>query len=124
MTITASTPRTNVGTRHPQLYSTLASIAQESDQAALAEGISPLLLELVKIRVSQINGCAYCLRIHTGDALAKGESWERLSVLSAWRETRYFDEQEQAALALAEYVTGISDSQTNAGLYESAAEGL
>ncbi|TLM82707.1 hypothetical protein FDW83_12205 [Pseudarthrobacter sp. NamE2] len=56
--------------------------------------------------------------------MATAGAWERLSVLSAWRETRYFDEQEQAALALAEYVTGISDSHANTGLYESAAEGL
>jgi AhpD family alkylhydroperoxidase len=121
MTVTTTPARTNVGTQHPKLYSTLASMAQASDQAALAEGISPLLLELVKIRVSQINGCAYCLRIHTADSLAKGESPERLAVLPAWRETRYFDAQERAALGLAEYITGIEDSHADAGLYESAA---
>jgi AhpD family alkylhydroperoxidase len=124
MTITTAPARTNVGSRHPRLYSTLATLAQESDQAALAEGVSPLLLELVKIRVSQINGCAYCLRIHTADALAKGEDPERLSVLPAWRETRYFDDQEQAALALAEYITRIEESHAKAGQYESAVEFL
>lgn len=83
MTITTTPVRTNVGTRHPELYNTLAAVAQASDQAALTEGIPPLLLELVKIRVSQINGCAYCLRIHTADSLAKGEAPERLAVLPA-----------------------------------------
>ncbi|MDQ0867496.1 carboxymuconolactone decarboxylase family protein [Arthrobacter globiformis] len=124
MTIITTSARTNVGTQHPELYSTLASMAEASDQAALAEGISPLLLELVKIRVSQINGCAYCLRIHTADSLAKGETPERLAVLPAWRETQYFDAQEGAALGLAEYITGIKDSHAHAGLYEAAAEQL
>lgn len=124
MTITTTPVRTNVGTRHPELYNTLAALAQASDQAALTEGIPPLLLELVKIRVSQINGCAYCLRIHTADSLAKGEAPERLAVLPAWRETRYFDGLERAALALAEYITGIKDSHRDASLYESAVEHL
>jgi alkylhydroperoxidase family enzyme len=61
------------------------------------------------------------MRLHTGDAIKYGESIERLSVLSAWRETAYFDEQEQAALSLSEYVTGISNSHANKSLYEEAA---
>ncbi|MBT2522514.1 carboxymuconolactone decarboxylase family protein [Arthrobacter sp. ISL-28] len=121
MTITPTPARTNIGTRHPDLYATVGSMAQMSEQAALGEGISPLLIELIKIRVSQINGCAYCLRIHTADSQAKGETPERLSVLSAWKETKYFDGRERAALALAEYVTLIKDSHSNRGLYESAA---
>ena len=68
--------------------------------------------------------CAYCLRIHTKDALTKGESPERLSVLPAWRESMYFDDQERSALALCEYITSIQDSHTKAGWYESAAEYL
>ncbi|MFJ5700054.1 carboxymuconolactone decarboxylase family protein [Arthrobacter sp. NPDC093139] len=124
MTTITTAPRTNVGSRHPELYGTITTMAAMADQAALAEGLSPLLIELVKIRVSQINGCAYCLRIHTADSLAKGESQERLSVLPAWRETRYFDEQERSALALAEYLTLIQDSHDNRHLYEAAAEHL
>lgn len=124
MTTTATPARTNIGLRHPALYSLLASMASASDQSALAEGIPPLLLELIKIRVSQLNGCAYCLRIHTADSLAKGESPERLGVLPAWRETRYFDDREQAALALAEYVTGIDRSHVNAADYEAASQYL
>ncbi|MDQ0867525.1 carboxymuconolactone decarboxylase family protein [Arthrobacter globiformis] len=124
MTSTKTAPRTNVGSRHPELYGTITTVATISAQAALAEGLSPLLIELIKIRVSQINGCAYCLRIHTADSLAKGESLERLSVLPAWRETRYFDEQERSALALAEYLTLIQDSHDNRHLYGSASEHL
>jgi AhpD family alkylhydroperoxidase len=77
MTTTATAPRTNVGSRHPELYGTITTMAALADQAALAEGLSPRLIELVKIRVSQINGCAYCLRIHTADSLSKGESQDR-----------------------------------------------
>jgi len=119
-----STARTNIGTRHPDLYQTVVSMAQLSEEAAASEGLSPKLIELIKIRVSQINGCAYCLRIHTADSLAKGELPDRLSVLSAWAETQYFDEQERAALALAEYATSIADSRGNKELYEYAVEEL
>lgn len=124
MTSTTTAVRTNIGSRHQELYGTLIRLAGMSDQAALAENLHPLLIELVKIRVSQINGCAYCLRMHTADAIAKGERPERLSVLPAWRETGYFNEQERSALALAEYVTRINDSHSNVGEYESAAQHL
>ncbi|MHA7262099.1 carboxymuconolactone decarboxylase family protein [Arthrobacter sp. TMN-37] len=120
MTSKAHPQRTNIGTEHREPYKALAGVSQAADKAALEEGLSPLLIELIKIRVSQINGCAFCLRIHTKDALAKGESAERLSVLPAWRESGYFDEQERSALALAEYMTDIRDSYRNTGLYESA----
>jgi len=117
---TSTARRTNVGTTHPEAYNALHAMAAQADKAALDEGLSPLLLELIKIRVSQINGCAFCLRMHTNDALAKGESIERLAVLPAWRESKYFDEQEAAALALAEYATAISGSHSNTEMYESA----
>ncbi|UZX04785.1 carboxymuconolactone decarboxylase family protein [Arthrobacter sp. CDRTa11] len=120
ITTTVKARRTNVGSRHPELYGALTAVGTLADKTALAEGLSPLLIELVKIRVSQINGCAFCLRIHTKDSLAKGETPERLSVLPAWRESLYFDEQERSALALAEYITTIQDSHSNRGLYESA----
>jgi len=78
-------------------------------EAALSVGLQPLLIELVKIRASQINGCAYCLRLHTRDALSKGETTDRLAVLSAWRDTDYFTEAECAALAITEEITLIAD---------------
>ncbi|BBE23580.1 alkyl hydroperoxide reductase AhpD [Arthrobacter sp. MN05-02] len=114
------TARTDAGSRHPALYRALPPVARLADATALEEGLSPLLIELVKLRASQLNGCAFCLRIHARDALAKGESAVRLSVLPAWRESDYFDEQERSALALAEYITLIQDSHRNRALYESA----
>ncbi len=124
MTTKAQPGRTNIGAEHPEPYKALAAVAKRADEAALAEGLSPLLIELVKIRVSQVNGCAFCLRLHTLDALGKGEGAERLSLLPAWRESGYFDEKERSALALAEYITDIRDSHSNKGLYESAAAHL
>ena len=100
----------NIGTLQPELYRATIAMSQQADEAALESGLAPQLLELVRIRVSQINGCGFCLRMHTRDALAKGESVERIAVLPAWRETAYFTDGERDALALAERVTRISGS--------------
>jgi len=70
-------------------------------------GLERRLLELMKTRVSQINGCAYCIDIQTQDARALGESEQRLYALSEWRETSYYSERERAALGWAEAVTNI-----------------
>ena len=68
-------------------------------------GLGPALLELIKIRASQINGCAYCLDMHTKDARAAGESEQRIYALDAWRETPFYTPRERAALAWTESVT-------------------
>jgi AhpD family alkylhydroperoxidase len=73
-----------------------------------ASGLELSLLELVKMRASQINGCAYCLDMHSKDARAEGESEQRLYVLSAWREAPFYSARERAALAWTEAVTQIS----------------
>lgn len=67
------------------------------------------LLELIKIRASQINGCAHCLDMHTKDAIAIGESEQRINVLAAWREAPFYSPRERAALAWCETLTEISD---------------
>lgn len=120
VTTTSESLPTNVGYRHPELYTALTTVSALAERTAQAEGLSRLLIELVKIRTSQIDGCAFCLQVHTKGALAVGESPERISVLPAWRESLYFDEQERSALALTEYMTGIQDSRRIAGLYKSA----
>jgi AhpD family alkylhydroperoxidase len=76
-------------------------------QSLIAAGLDLLLVELVRIRSSQLNGCAFCLRMHTRDALAHGESTDRLAVLPAWRDSDYFSPAERAALSIAEEVTLI-----------------
>ena len=81
-------------------------------------GLEPSLLELVKLRASQINGCAYCIDMHWKDARARGESEQRLYGLMAWRESPYYTERERAALAWTEAVTLIADSHVPDDLYE------
>ena len=71
-------------------------------------GLEPTLLELIKIRASQINGCAYCLDMHTKDARARGETEQRLYLISAWREAPCYSGRERAALAWTEALTGIA----------------
>ncbi|HVX47528.1 MAG TPA: carboxymuconolactone decarboxylase family protein [Mycobacteriales bacterium] len=72
--------------------------------------LPPTILELVKIRASQINGCGYCLHMHTSDAKKAGETDERLFAIGAWRESPLFTDEERAALALTESATRIADS--------------
>lgn len=80
--------------------------------------VDPAILELVKMRASQINGCAYCLDMHSKDARARGESEQRLYVLPAWRETEFYSEAERAALAWCEALTLISEDGAPRELYE------
>ncbi len=83
-------------------------------------GLEPALLELVKLRASQINGCAYCMDMHAKDARARGETEQRLYTLSAWRETPFYTERERAALAWTEALTIIADSHAPDDVYETA----
>jgi AhpD family alkylhydroperoxidase len=99
----------NIGKQYPQAYQSLQALNQQAAAAATAAGLDPRLAELIKIRASQLNGCAFCLRMHTRDALAAGESSDRLAVLAAWWESQYFAPTERAALALTEQLTLIND---------------
>lgn len=78
----------------------------------------PLLRELIKIRASQINGCAYCIDMHTKDARLAGETEQRIYALSAWRETPFFTDRERAALAWTESVTLIGETNAPDDVYE------
>jgi AhpD family alkylhydroperoxidase len=98
------------------------------DRAATKEldaaGVDPLLRELVRVRASQLNGCAYCVDMHTKDARAAGETEQRLYALPAWRETPFFTNRERAALALTEDVTLMARDHVPAAAYAAAAEQL
>ena len=98
--------------------------AQEPLQQLLAiekyiaeSGLEPKLIRLIKMGASQINGCAYCLDMHSIDARAAGESEQRLYTLEAWRETPFFSERERAALAWTEAVTLISQTHAPDDVY-------
>lgn len=81
-------------------------------------GLEASLIELVKIRASQINGCAYCIDMHTKDARVAGESEQRIYLLSAWREAPFYNERERAALEWAEAVTLIAGDHVPDEVYE------
>jgi len=82
-------------------------------------GLEASLLELVRLRASQINGCAYCIDMHTKDARAAGETEQRLYCLSVWRETPFYSDRERAALEWTEAVTLVSENHVPDEVYES-----
>lgn len=83
-------------------------------------GLEPSLLDLIKLRASQINGCAYCVDMHSKDARTGGETEQRLYNLSVWRETPYYTDRERAALAFTEAVTLIANGRVSDEVYEGA----
>lgn len=85
-----------------------------------ASGLEPSLLELIKTRASQLNGCAYCIDMHTKDARAAGETEQRLYALSAWSETPFYTARERAALAWTEALTNIQQGHVSDEVYELA----
>ncbi len=95
---------------------------RELERTVRRSGLEAPLLELVRMRVSQINGCAYCIDMHSKDARASGESEQRLYALSAWREAPFFSDRERVALAWAEAVTCIADTGVSDDLYSQALE--
>jgi AhpD family alkylhydroperoxidase len=85
-----------------------------------SSNLEPSLIELVKMRASQINGCAFCIDMHSKDARAEGETEQRLYALNAWRETPFFSDRERAALAWAEAVTLVAEGHVPDEVYEEA----
>lgn len=116
--------RVNLGQSAPDLYNKVIELdqlaMQKVKEANIAEGFSHLL----KLRASQINQCAFCIRMHTQDALKTGESIDRISLLNAWRETEYFNTKERAGLKLIETITHISKQPLNEQHYAEIAEVL
>jgi AhpD family alkylhydroperoxidase len=113
--------RVNIGTQHPAAYQALLALSTEVENAVGAAGLDPLLVELLRIRASQINGRAFCLQMHTRDALKKGENPDRIAVLPAWEETDSFSETDRAALRPSEAVTRVPDGHVSDEDYDAAA---
>jgi AhpD family alkylhydroperoxidase len=112
--------RVNLGKAAPELYQSIVNLDRLASELAASAGIAEGLTHLLRLRASQLNQCSYCVRLHTRDALASGESSDRISVLPAWRETHYFNDKERAAFALVEAVTLISDGQVADSVYADA----
>lgn len=111
----------HIGKAVPAVYRAMSSLETAVSSLTNSAGVKPRLVDLIKIRTSQINGCAFCLDMHTRDALQQGEVTGRLAVLPAWRETSFFTERERAALVLAESVALIASDRLPGDVYEAAA---
>jgi AhpD family alkylhydroperoxidase len=109
-------PRLNFYQAAPETIKALAAL---EDQVR-ASGLEPSLFELVKIRASQINGCAFCINMHTLDARKQGETEQRIYLLNAWREAPVYTDRERAALAWTEAVTLVSETHVPDDVYDAA----
>jgi AhpD family alkylhydroperoxidase len=107
-------PRMNFYQAAPETVKALMALESQ----VTSTGLEQSLIELVKTRASQINGCAYCINMHTQDARKHGETEQRLYLLNAWRETPVYTERERAALAWTEAVTLISDTHAPDDVYD------
>ncbi|WP_248844253.1 carboxymuconolactone decarboxylase family protein [Streptomyces hirsutus] len=112
--------RVFVDQQSPDAYRALSATAEAVRKVAADAGLDRVLVELINIRVSQLNACAFCLGLHTTRALRAGETTQRLGVLPAWRDTELFDPRERAALALAEATTLPTDADAQTTAYDIA----
>ena len=108
--------RMSINKAEPGIYQAM----EASDKQVGSFELDAKLKELIRTRVSQINGCGYCINSHTKDALSIGETTQRLFALSAWWETPFFTEEERAVLKLAEQVTNISNGGVTDEVYHNA----
>ncbi|MFH8745975.1 carboxymuconolactone decarboxylase family protein [Streptomyces rimosus] len=110
-------PRVSIAPNAPEVYRAMVAL-----DAAAKKGLDPALVHLVKIRASQINHCAFCIDMHIKEARKEGETEERVHLLNAWEEaTGHYTAKEQAALALTEAVTVLTDGFVPDAVYERAA---
>ena len=113
--------RVNLGKSAPALYQAVVELDRLASEAAAQAGIATGFTHLLRLRASQLNQCAFCVRLHARDALASQESGDRIAVLPAWRETDYFSPKERAALERVEAVTLVADGQVPDAVYAQAA---
>lgn len=109
-------PRIDYPKTDPGAFASMMALQKHVNES----GLEYSLLELIKLRASQINGCAYCIDMHSKDARAQGETEQRLYALDAWRETPFYSERERAALAWTEAVTRVSDGHVPDAVYQEA----
>ncbi|MBS1781861.1 MAG: carboxymuconolactone decarboxylase family protein [Bacteroidetes bacterium] len=112
--------RINVSRVSPKAYEAMIGL----ENYLAASGLDKKLYELIKTRASQINGCAFCINMHTRDAMEIGESAQRLFLLDAWRETNLYTPKERAVLALTEEMTLIAGKHVSDEVYNEAAAHL
>jgi AhpD family alkylhydroperoxidase len=109
-------PRLDYTKVAPEVYRAMLQL----EKTINSSGLEDSLLDLLRLRVSQINGCAYCIDMHAKDLRARGESEQRIYLLNAWRESPFYSERERAAFAWAETLTEVSEKEVADELYEKA----
>lgn len=112
--------RINISEVDPKAYEAMIGL----EKYLVQSGLDKTLYELSKTRASQINGCAYCINVHTRDVLALGETNQRLFLLDTWRETDLYTEKERAVLALTEAMTLLTNGQVPDDIYKNASKHL
>ncbi len=112
--------RIDINTLEPNAYKAMFGLEKYLSTTTL----DALIKELIKIRASQINGCAYCIQMHTESARKMGESEQRIYALSAWKESPLFSDQERAVLSLTDEMTLIADNGLSEECYEAALQAL
>ncbi|WP_055587244.1 carboxymuconolactone decarboxylase family protein [Peterkaempfera griseoplana] len=120
VTQAATGRRIFVDKQSPRAYHALVQTSEAVRAVAADAGLDRALVELVNVRVSQINGCAYCLDVHTRTALHAGETVQRLGVVAGWRNTDLFSARERATLALAEATVRPADTAAQQAAYDDA----
>jgi len=116
--------RVYIDKQTPSVYQGLSKAAAELRTRAAEAGLTRTTLELVNIRVSQLNRCLFCLDLHTRIALEEGESTQRIAVLPVWQEAELFSDVERAALTIAEAVTEVTDQHLSDEQYAAVREHL
>ncbi|MBX6379159.1 MAG: carboxymuconolactone decarboxylase family protein [Thermoflavifilum aggregans] len=111
-----SSQRIDLPALAPEAYEAMRGLEAYIRQS----GLDRRLYELIKIRASQINGCVFCLNMHTREARALGETEQRIYALNAWQEAPYYTEKERAALALTEAITLVADTRVPDEVFEAA----
>ncbi|MDX3659148.1 carboxymuconolactone decarboxylase family protein [Streptomyces sp. ID05-26A] len=117
---TTTETRVNLKSVTPDVSTAMRALHLAAADAAAQAGLPAPLLELLRLRVSQINGCEFCVDLHTRDARNGGESAQRLDALRAWLGSTLFDEREKVALALAEEITLVHNRHVPDGVYRAA----
>jgi AhpD family alkylhydroperoxidase len=111
--------RLRYGQAYPDAYKAMLALSQAVEKT----GLAPQLIDLVNYRVSQLNGCAFCLDMHSKDLRARGETEQRLYMITGWREAPHlYSERERAALAWAEALTRLEDQQVPDAVYDTASQ--
>ncbi|MBS0924307.1 carboxymuconolactone decarboxylase family protein [Providencia sp. JGM181] len=114
--------RASLSKSSPDAYNKLIEISNHIDQQAVSLGLEEGFIHLLKLRISQINGCAFCVRLHTQDAQKNNVSIDKIALVAVWEEADYFSEKEKAAFLLAESVNMVHMGHIPNDVYEKAEE--